>query len=382
MNASVAKLRTEPQTTDWLAEAAALGEVFASRAPHFDQSNEFVAANYADLRDKGFFSAGIPAELGGGGASFAELAGCVRELGRACGSTALAFAMHTHPLATNVFKYLRGDASAQSILEKLAAKRLVIATTGANDWLESSGTAQRVDGGFRVNARKRFVSGSPGAQVFVTSVGYDGDQGREVLHFSVPMGADGIQIIETWNTLGMRGTGSHDVVLSEVFVPDGSIVLRRPAGVWHPVWNVILPIALPLITAAYAGQAEAAAELALASARGKHAELASAVGEMMTALTTVRMTLRDMININDDYGFAPGMEPTNEILIRKAIAATAVKQTVELAAEIVGGPGFFRGNPIERIVRDTRAMHFHPLPVRRQQVFSGRVALGVDPVSP
>jgi alkylation response protein AidB-like acyl-CoA dehydrogenase len=47
---------------------------------------------------------------------------------------------------------------------------------------------------------------------------------------------------------------------------------------------------------------------------------------------------------------------------------------------LVGGAGFFRGHPMERIVRDVRAMHFHPLPVRRQELFSGRMALGLDPL--
>jgi len=90
--------------------------------------------------------------------------------------------------------------------------------------------------------------------------------------------------------------------------------------------------------------------------------------------------LADMVRINDNHGFAPTLEAADAILARKAIAADAVKNTVELAAELVGGPGFFQGHAMERIVRDVRAMHFHPLPARRQRVFSGRIALGYDPV--
>ncbi len=58
--------------------------------------------------------------------------------------------MHTHPLALNVFKFLRGDEKAEKTLRKLAANELIIAGTGANDWLDSSGEAKRVDGGYRV----------------------------------------------------------------------------------------------------------------------------------------------------------------------------------------------------------------------------------------
>jgi acyl-CoA dehydrogenase len=101
---------------------------------------------------------------------------------------------------------------------------------------------------------------------------------------------------------------------------------------------------------------------------------------MINALTTAQVTLADMVRINDNHGFAPTLEAADAILARKAIAADAVKNTVELAAELVGGPGFFQGHAMERIVRDVRAMHFHPLPARRQRIFSGRIALGYDPV--
>ena len=87
-----------------------------------------------------------------------------------------------------------------------------------------------------------------------------------------------------------------------------------------------------------------------------------------------------MVRRHDNHGFPPSTQLASDILARKAIAAEAVKATVESAAELVGGPGFINGHPIERMVRDVRAIHFHPLPLKRQQIFSGRIALGFDPV--
>jgi acyl-CoA dehydrogenase len=138
---------------------------------------------------------------------------------------------------------------------------------------------------------------------------------------------------------------------------------------------------MPLICAAYVGLAEAAREEAVRAAGSRPTELAPAVGEMMNSLTIARMTLADMIRLNDDHGFTPSVELSSDILTRKAILNDAVKATVEIAAELVGGPGFLHGHPMERIVRDVRALHFHPLPKRRQSVLSGRVALGLDPVT-
>ena len=381
MSQAALKLEAEDRTTDWVEVVRTLGDAFEERAAAHDQYGSFVAGNYADLREQRLFSAPIPKELCGGGASYQELCKVVRELGRHCGSTALSFAMHVHPVATNVYKYLRGDAAAGEALRRIAADELVIAGTGANDWLGSSGRAEPVEGGYRVNAHKRFVSGSAGADLFVTSANHEGAEGSEVVHFVVPFDHDGVQRVETWDALGMRGTGSHDVVLEDVFVPEDSIVLRRPSGEWHPMWNVVIPTAMPLITAAYVGLAEAAVELAKTAAGRRGVELAPVVGEMTNALTVAQLVADDMVRMNDDHRFTPTLEAADAILTRKAIVADAVKTTVELASELVGGPGFLRGHHMERIVRDVRAMHFHPLPVRRQRVFSGRIALGYEPIA-
>lgn len=381
--AAIAQSSTGAQQWDWLEMARTLGKKFAARAAQYDAGDRFVSENYQDLRERKFFSAGIPRELGGGGSDYSTLCRIVQEFGRHCGSTGLAFAMHTHPLALNVFKYLRGDEKAEKTLRKLAANELIIAGTGANDWLDSSGEAVPVAGGYRVTARKRFVSGGPGAQVFVTSAPCAGENGRgvEILHFAIPFGSEGVSIIDTWRTIGMRGTGSNDVSLENVFVPEEAIVARRPAGVWHPLWDAVLPVALPLISACYVGLAEAAAAKAgdAARAQGK-SHLAPLLGEMLNELTCARLALNDMISINNNYQYTPGIGISDSILVRKTLAARAVKATVEKAAEIVGGAGFFRGHEIERILRDVRAMHFHPLPEKRQQLFSGRIALGLDPI--
>lgn len=371
------KIRT--RQTDWQGLAAKLGERLAARAAEHDADGTFVADNYALLREHRLFSAGIPAELGGGDATHSDICAIVRTLGKSCGSTALSFAMHSHPVAANVFKYRRGDQQARAALRKLAASELVIAGTGANDWLASNGEAIEVEGGFRVNAHKRFVSGGPGADVFVTSAVFDGDDGPEVLHFAIPMASEGIEIQSNWNTLGMRGTGSNDILMTDVFVPEAAVAAKRPVGTWHPMWDVIVPIALPIIVSCYVGLAESAADMAVNSATGKPWQ-ATTIGEMKTELAVAQMALAEMISTVDNHDFAPDLSITDAIVTRKAIAARSVKNVVEIASEVVGGGGFYRGHPMERIVRDVRAFHFHPLPERIQQSFSGRLALGLPPI--
>jgi acyl-CoA dehydrogenase len=364
---------------DWIDAARELGPSLAAAAARHDCEGSFVADNYALLKQHKLFSASIPESLGGGGASHADVCAIVRELGKHCGSTALSYAMHSHPVMANIFKHRRGDDKASAALTKIAAGELVIAGTGANDWLASNGEAIETQDGFIVNAHKRFVSGGPGADLFVTSAIFDGDEGPEVLHFAIPMNSKGIEIQSNWDTLGMRGTGSNDILMKDVFVPAAAIAARRPVGEWHPMWDVIVPIALPIIVSCYVGMAGKATELAINSACGK-THLAATIGKMQNELTVATLALDDMIRLVDNLAFKPDMSITDAILTRKAIAAGAVKSVVELASEIVGGPGFFRAHPMERIVRDIRALHFHPLPERIQRNFSGRLALGLEPI--
>lgn len=355
----------------WTDTASALAEHFGEAAGEYDRSGEFVFSNYDALRKARFFSMGVPAELGGGGASHEEVCDSTRLIAWGCGSTALAYAMHSHPVCLNVFKYKRGDAKSEQTLRRIAEKELVIAGTGANDWLESSGNAQKVEGGYQVNATKHFVSGAPGANVLVTSSVTEGEQGPEIIHFSIPFSSEGIHIGNNWDTLGMRATGSHDVTLTNVFVPDAAVVARRPQGVWHPIWDTILPIAMPIIVAAYTGLAEQAYGLILSQAK-KTTGQDSLVGEATNALTNAQIAHKDMIRLCDNYQFQPDKGLTNNILVRKTIATRAVKQVIELGAAMIGGPGYFKGHVMERLIRDSRAMHFHPLPERSQMNFTGQ----------
>ena len=372
--------------TDWVALAREIGPGFAARAANFDETDTFVAENYAELTARRFFSAGVPAELGGGGASHRELCAMLRELAHHCGSTALALSMHTHLLAATVWRWRQGQ-PVEPLLRRIAEEQIVLVSTGASDWLDSSGTADRVEGGYRVTGRKIFGSGSPAGTLLVTSAVYDDPaDGPTVLHFPVPIAAEGVTVLNNWRTLGMRATGSHDVLLDNVFVPEGAVSLRRPQGQWHTFFNVVVTVALPLVLSVYVGVAEAASDLAQGIARKKSQgrldpNLPYLLGEMDNALVTAQLAVQGMVDLCDDYAFEPTVQTANAVLIRKTIAANACIQTVEKAFEVVGGGAFFRSVGLERLLRDVHGAQFHPLQEKRQHLFTGRVALGLDPVA-
>jgi alkylation response protein AidB-like acyl-CoA dehydrogenase len=92
-----------PPRTDWVELARQLGPGFAARAAAHDANDSFPVENYRELKQYKFFSAGVPVELGGGGASHRELCSMLHELGRHCGATDLAFSMHTYLVGTTVW---------------------------------------------------------------------------------------------------------------------------------------------------------------------------------------------------------------------------------------------------------------------------------------
>jgi alkylation response protein AidB-like acyl-CoA dehydrogenase len=359
-----------------------IGPVFAANAAAPDADDRFVRGNYDALKEHRIMSAMVPVDLGGGGASHRQMAAFIRTLAHSCSSTALALSMHQHLVAAAVFNWRNGRPG-WKVLEKVAKTEAVLVSTGAKDWMESNGSVERTEGGYLVSARKPFASGSPAGDVLVTSAPFeDPSEGWQVLHFPVALASAGVSLLDDWQALGMRGSGSQTVSLENVFVPDEAVALRRPRGAYHPVWNVILTVAMPLIMSAYVGVAEEAARIATAAARkrSKEPETACLLGEMINALTTAQLAVDSMVEIANDWQFDPAVETANAILIRKSIAAAAVLETVEKAMEAAGGGAFYRKLGLERLLRDAHGVRYHPLPEKHQQGFTGRLALGLDPI--
>src|SRR5262245_32896068 len=115
-------------TNQFIAAIRELGPIFAGRAADLDRRGEFVSDNYGELKARKIFSAGVPQDLGGGGATHAELCEMLRVLGQFCPSTALALSMHTHPVAAAVWRHLHGQPAAP-LLKKVSEAERVLVTT-------------------------------------------------------------------------------------------------------------------------------------------------------------------------------------------------------------------------------------------------------------
>ena len=361
----------------WLAKVEEIAAAIEARAEECDATDAFVAESYRLLAEQGLFKALLPSEFGGGGATISEVCLAIRRLGQSCGSTALAFSMHSHLVAVAAWRWRHQKAPTEGLLRKVGEDDAILVSSGGSDWLPSGGTAVKVEGGYRVTAVKPFSSGSPVANILGTSAVYDDPEaGPTVLHFPVPLDAEGVTIKDNWRVLGMRGTGSNDIELKEVFIPDAAITERRPQGKWHILFHIISMIAFPLIYSAYVGVAEEARLHALAAVGKRPESEAAAIlaGEMENAFAETELAHARMMWLADNA--EPGPGTTSAAMVCRTLAGNAAIATVEKAMEMVGGGGFYRKLGLERAFRDIQAARFHPLQAKQQQRFTGRLALG------
>jgi acyl-CoA dehydrogenase len=357
-------------------EAVALATtVGRAAAPHeaaHDRDGTFVTEAYAAMGEHGYLRLPVPVELGGLGAGMREVVLAQRELARWSGSAALASTMHLYLTFVQCWRRRRGAPDAEAVLRKVAGEGLVMATSGGSDWVCPTTVATEVEGGFRFRGRKEFCTQSPVAGVLSTSATL-GEPGPDavVLHAGVPLSAPGVTLVETWDTLGMRGTASHSLVFDDVFVPAEKVVGRRPYGVLAGPLLVAAIHFAPLCGAVYLGVADGACAEAARVLAGRGAGGSRQLGEMRARLRVAWWALHASV---DEIGPDPAADDTAlaTVMTAKRHAVLEARAVVDIALEAVGGAAFFRTSPLERAYRDVRGGPFHPLTPEATLVLLGR----------
>jgi alkylation response protein AidB-like acyl-CoA dehydrogenase len=392
MNTTATLTHTTSQTRREL--PTELLEGFRSRAGALDRANAYFDQDLAELRSAGYLAAAVPEEYGGWGLDLAHVAGSQRRLARYAPATALAMSMHSYWVGIAAELHRAGDTSLRWVLDAAAGGEVFAAghaETG-NDIpvLMSTCEATRVEGGYRLTGRKQFGSNGPawrwlGAHALDASA----PGGPQIVHAFVARDSDGVTVVETWDTLGMRPTQSHDTVLDGVFVPDARIGRVVPAGDGSDPFLVLMAMwPLSLISAAYLGIADRALELAVAGARRKTSVaiergayaynpfVQHQVAEMYLELDAASATL-DRFTADWVGGADHGEAWLPKVYSTKWRAVEAAKRVVDIALDVSGGAGMFVGNELERLYRDVRCGGFHPGNDALTHEVVGKAVLGV-----
>jgi alkylation response protein AidB-like acyl-CoA dehydrogenase len=374
-----------PDDDAFVALAAGLGEEFAPRAADLDRENRFATENFERLRSSGFSALAVPTELGGLGASIRQACYAQAELAKHCASTALAINMHIYLTLVQVFRYRNGLPGADKVLQRVANEGLIIMTSGGSDGLWPSGTAEPVEGGYRVNGRKIFCSQAPVANVLTTmAVNTQPDNGDAVLVLSIPTASEGVEIVETWDALGMRATSSHDVQLNNVFVSDAQVTGKRPWGKIDPVLRSAGFHFAPIVASVYFGIAASARDEAVRSVTGrKMGDGAAAadpvlqrlIGLMDCKLNVAWWSLIGSVNeLPEDYRVDD--DTLARLMAAKRHVLLESQDVVDLAMSAIGGLAYYKRSPVERAYRDVRAGAFHPMTPEKTLFYAGKLALG------
>ena len=374
------RLDAERVEADLIARAHACGPVLAAAAERHDRTGTWVQGSFDAIRDAGLLRIAVPTELGGDGATIRQIAMVQRELAGHCGSTALASAMHQHVTAFTAWRYRRGLPGAEATLRRIADDGIVVVSTGGGDYTHPSGIAVPVPGGYSVTGRKSFVSQAPVGSVLSTMFTFDDpDRGYRVLNVAVPFSADGVSIVENWDTMGMRGTASHDVVFDAVFVPDERVLADRPHGTLDGPLQVISSIAFPVISAVYLGIAEGAYRHTLDRFADRTADVSiqRRIGLMSHRLQVASWALDGALTVVGDDP-VPSMSNVVAVMAAKREVILAATEVTDLAMELGGGATYRAGSPIERAYRDVRAGRFHPFDPETTLIHAGRTALGLS----
>ncbi len=385
----------------------------AERAEGHDRQATYPVDNIADMQESGLLSACVPAELGGlGVASVHDLAVGINRLARGDGSTALAANMHLAAcwrLARSWSAARQaGDPAADGLAEGLAQFRdgEVLSSSAAAEAGTAPGycrtTARRVDGGWVVDGRKAFATSSPAASalsVFVRAVDVDGQEQLGVAR--VPRGAAGLEICDDWDGLGMRASGSGNLVLEGCFVPEDMLSLFGPLGATSPAMIQVTLFGLPGLVGAFLGIAEAAHSLALDHVTTRQSApsgrmmaerhgVQHLVAESEIDLAAARAMLQRSLAAIDSFFVAAtqGAEATQEDLqhLMKDFQCTKwfvnrkAIDIVDRALTATGGAGYLNTHPLSRLYRDVRAGPFmQSFSPNEAFEYIGKVGLGLDP---
>lgn len=366
---------------------------FAKRVAGYDRDNKFFSEDFEELRKSGYLTINVPKELGGRGYSLAETVRLQRRLAYFAPATALGVNMHLYWVGVAADLWRTGDKSLEWMLREAAAGEIFAAghSERGNDLpvLLSTTKAEKVEGGFRITGHKMFGSMAPAwTRYGLHALWADAEGGPKVVHAFMPRDTTGYKIVETWDTMGMRATRSDDVMLENAFVPDRYVGRIVPAGGVDFFVLAIFAWATMGFGNIYCGMAHRAADLAISAVKGKkslavsrtmayHPEVQHSMAQLMLTLDPIAPHL-ERVACDWSDGVDHGGTWPSKLVSAKHHAVDACWKIVDIAMELSGGAGMFRGSELERLFRDARCGRFHPANPALVHEIVAKTALGID----
>lgn len=374
LNATPDHLPPAPSPREAVARAAQLAPRMAERAADADRAGAFCTEDLADLRAAGLLGLMVPRPLGGSGAGFADYAEVATALAAGSGASALVFNMHASVTGAlsltpdDVARQLGAPDSFFAMRDRFLAAAaggafyaVAMSERGAGSRLSSMLTTYEPagDDGWRIRGQKAFCSGAGHADAYLVAAHPPGDSGT-VSQFVVPGDATGITVDPSWDSLGMRATGSHDVAFDVRVDADALLGGMEGLGLFlaqaMPQWLVAS------YAAVYVGVARSAVDAAVAYLRERDLAglpaVRARVGRADAAVAAAGEVVRTAAHAVDaDPG---GLETNRWVWRAKLLAGQTAQEVAASMLEAAGTGASRRGSRLERLYRDARCGSLQP----------------------
>jgi 3-hydroxy-9,10-secoandrosta-1,3,5(10)-triene-9,17-dione monooxygenase len=384
-----------PDFATLLARAEALVPTLRERAGRTEELRRVPDETIAELRDSGLFRVLQPRRVGGSELPFRSLVELVETIGRGDGSTAWVLAnLAAHHWLLGMWPKRAQDEVWGPSPDNLIGSALIF----------PRGRARPVEGGYRVNGRWPFSSGVDASSwLLVGAIVQDEETGgAEPRFFLLP--ASDFQIIDTWHVIGLGGTGSKDVAVEEVFVPDyRSVAVKEITGGANPgsAVNPSVLYRLPAVSlfafciaGVSLGIAQGAIDYFTETMRTRTSyytgrnladfvtlqiHLAEATAMTDAARAVVLSDCDEATRIVSEHGM-PSLDQRARYRRDGAYAATLCTKAVDVLFGATGGGAIYARNPLQRAFRDVHAANAHyVLNWDINGAMFGRVLLGLSP---
>ena len=359
-------MQTATQDLSWKDRVKSVTAVAASHAVAVDAEGRFPAESFGAIKVQRLLGIMVPAALGGEGASVSEVGDVCYQLGQACASTAMIFAMHQ--IKTACLLHHRGNSAAiESLLRQLCSQQLLLASSttegqGGGNVRASEAPVEHLDGRITLERRASVISYGAYADCIVTTARRDAQAAASDQVLVAFLRSDyTLTRLSGWNTMGMRGTCSEGYILKATGSADQ--VLPVPYEVIHP--QTMVPTAHLLWGSVWAGiaagataRAQAFIRQAARAAGGQMPPGAPQFTRVLAALRTLRSVLANSMSVYErsigDPKALSSLDFQSMITLTKVEASEQAVQIVLAALRVCGLSGYRTDSEfsIERHLRD------------------------------
>jgi alkylation response protein AidB-like acyl-CoA dehydrogenase len=370
--------------------AKLLASKFAATAARHDREASFPFENFNQLSEAGLLALTVPTALGGAGAGALDAARIISIFGKADPSTALVLSMHyiQHLVMARSTRW-PGRLARKLARETVEGVALINALRVEPDLGSPSRgglpatIARRTETGWRLSGRKIYSTGAPILKWYAVWARTDEPAVRVGL-FLVPAGLPGTRIVETWDHLGLRASGSHDVVFDDVLFPlDHEIDVRKPDEWLVPDFTQSTVHAI-FVAAIYDGIARAARDWLVDFLKNR---VPSNLGASLATLPRVQevvggiearlaVNARLIDSFAGDFDDGVVLSASESNIVKLTVTNNAVA-VVEDALSLTSNHGLTRANPLERHYRDVLCGRVHTPQDDATRLNAGRLVLGV-----